>query len=341
MKKINVQSLPIKEVLKDLAEQLDTKIEAKCHEHILNIPKIYGEGYIRGMNFKSGIGVIEYCCQFKRDTQIHFSLSEVHPLKFLICGEGFINHQLETSQEKTQILKFQNVIVSSNETHGHVLEFKKNENVHLNSIEVNRDVFLKKYACEVESWEHPLKEIFNDIDANKVFFYHGNYSVSIANTIQEMNMESNSNFMRELKLESYALQLLIQQAEQLEDDLKADNDKTVLRKQEIENISNLISKIEQEIHFPHTVKSLSQHVGLNENKLQNGFKHLYNETVNNYIQKLRMQKAVELILNTDLSMQEITEKIGLSNASYFSKVFKKEYYITPNDFRKANLKHKE
>jgi len=338
MKKINVQSLPIKEVLKDLAKQFKTKIEAKCHEHILNIPKTYGEGYIRGMNFKNGIGVIEYCCQFKTDTQIHFSLSEVHPIKFLICGKGFINHQLETSEEKTQILKFQNVIVSSNETHGHVLEFKKNENVHLNSVEVNRDIFLKSYECEVNSWDHPLKKIIKDVNAKEVFFYHGNYSISIAKTIQEMNRESKSNFMRELKLESYALQLLILQAEQLEDDLKSDKDRTVLRKQEVENISNLISKIKNEIHLPHTVKSLAQHVGLNENKLQDGFKYLYSETVNNYIQKLRMQKAVQLILNTDLSMQEITEKIGLSNASYFSKIFKKEYHISPNDFRKTKLK---
>jgi len=127
------------------------------------------------------------------------------------------------------------------------------------------------------------------------------------------------------------------QIEQYADDLKLKKNQSVIRRHEIENISQLTQRISDDLSVSYTVKELADSVGININKLQEGFKYLYNDTVNNYIQDLRLKKAKNLLLETELSIGEITEKIGLTNPSYFSKVFKEKYKITPNRYRKGSF----
>ena len=86
MKDLYVKSLPLKDVILDLSKEFSCGIIEHCDEFILEIPKEFGNGFIRGINFGKGLGVIEYNCSFKEDLQIHFSLSQVHPLKFIFCS---------------------------------------------------------------------------------------------------------------------------------------------------------------------------------------------------------------------------------------------------------------
>ena len=56
-------------------------------------------------------------------------------------------------------------------------------------------------------------------------------------------------------------------------------------------------------------------------------------TYSEYLVHLRMEKAVELLTHTDLSINKIIEKIGYSNKSYFYKAFQRAYGMTPQVFR--------
>ncbi len=52
-----------------------------------------------------------------------------------------------------------------------------------------------------------------------------------------------------------------------------------------------------------------------------------------YIHFLKMQKAYELLLSTDLSMTQIAEKISVTDSAYFSKLFKRFYGASPLKIR--------
>ena len=82
------------------------------------------------------------------------------------------------------------------------------------------------------------------------------------------------------------------------------------------------------------ILALSRRVGLNQNTLQNGFKHLYGTSVNQYIKNARMELARELMESTGLNITEITYKIGINSRSYFSKLFKQRYSMTPQQYMK-------
>jgi AraC-like DNA-binding protein/mannose-6-phosphate isomerase-like protein (cupin superfamily) len=86
-----------------------------------------------------------------------------------------------------------------------------------------------------------------------------------------------------------------------------------------------LTKIAQDFH-----QSLS---GLSKLIRQNtGF------TFQELLQRKRFQKAVMLLLDTDLSVEEIAEAVGYENLSYFYRQFKERYGMTP---RKYRLEHRE
>lgn len=54
-----------------------------------------------------------------------------------------------------------------------------------------------------------------------------------------------------------------------------------------------------------------------------------------YIIKLRMQHAIDLLLNSELSIQEVSLRCGYSDYNFFTKVFKNEFGVPPTKYRKG------
>lgn len=59
-----------------------------------------------------------------------------------------------------------------------------------------------------------------------------------------------------------------------------------------------------------------------------------------YIKQLRIEKACELLRNSMLTIVDISEKLGFQDPHYFSNVFKKNFKITPSEYRNLNNKCK-
>ena len=55
-------------------------------------------------------------------------------------------------------------------------------------------------------------------------------------------------------------------------------------------------------------------------------------------QRVRMDIAAEMILNTTEKSYTIAEKVGYLDANYFSYVFKKKFGISPSKYRNEHLK---
>lgn len=66
------------------------------------------------------------------------------------------------------------------------------------------------------------------------------------------------------------------------------------------------------------------------------FKFITKETLNNYINRRRLEKSVSCLLHTKLTTSEISYKYGFSDKSSFSKSFKKFYGVSPMAFRTEN-----
>jgi len=51
-----------------------------------------------------------------------------------------------------------------------------------------------------------------------------------------------------------------------------------------------------------------------------------------YINQIRLGKAIEWMENSKLSIQEIMRRVGVENESYFYKLFKSKFGMTPREY---------
>ncbi|MCM4158326.1 helix-turn-helix transcriptional regulator [Antarcticibacterium flavum] len=332
--KIAVKALPVDDIINDLANQWDLQIKNDSEELTIELPPRLGDGYIRGKSFDSGVGIIEYFCTFKSNYDIVFSIRDTHPLKFIFCSEGIAHHTFEEDDDTHIINPYQNVIVSSSGENGHVLSFKAGEKTRVTSIEIDRERFSKRNNHHYEGLEPVLKELFKDSVAEKKFYYHGNYSLKAADIVEDIVNKEFSGFLRSIFLEGKILDMLVLQINQYQDD-QSDENPQILRKSDAEKVKHAQELIQKNLATNYSVEVLAREVGTNINKLQEGFKTMYGLTVNKYMQQIKLDKAKELLTTSEHNISEIVNLIGLNNRSYFSKVFKEKYGVSPNYFLSA------
>lgn len=86
---------------------------------------------------------------------------------------------------------------------------------------------------------------------------------------------------------------------------------------------------------PPTIAALSKMVLLNEQKLKAGFIKYYHISIGKYTNQVRMNVAANLLSTTDLSIEDISKRVGYHYSANFSKMFKNFYGKTPVKFRKT------
>ena len=90
----------------------------------------------------------------------------------------------------------------------------------------------------------------------------------------------------------------------------------------------------QNIVNPPTIYELSRKVGMNDFKLKNGFKEVFNQTVYGCLFEYKMSLAYQLLLESNKTISEIGYECGYDYASHFSTAFKRRFGLTPSIFRK-------
>lgn len=104
---------------------------------------------------------------------------------------------------------------------------------------------------------------------------------------------------------------------------------------------NLIRKaksyIEKNYQNQILVEDVAREVAISPSYFKHLFKRECGYTFSDFLTRVRIQKAKELLLETDLSITEIAFETGYQNPNYFSLVFKNLEGIAPSDYRK-NMK---
>lgn len=89
---------------------------------------------------------------------------------------------------------------------------------------------------------------------------------------------------------------------------------------------------------PLSIKELANISALNQEKLIKGFKEINGVTIFNYIRRLRMKNAMDLLLTTDYPILKISKMVGYSGDGHFYKSFKDIYKTTPKVIRETIVK---
>jgi two-component system response regulator YesN len=83
-----------------------------------------------------------------------------------------------------------------------------------------------------------------------------------------------------------------------------------------------------------SLTEMAQYANMSISYFSAWFKRCNGRTLVQYIQEVRIEKAKQLLLETQLKNYEIAERVGFATQPYFTRVFKSSVGVSPNTFRK-------
>ena len=95
----------------------------------------------------------------------------------------------------------------------------------------------------------------------------------------------------------------------------------------LEMIYHIKNNYEEKI----SISDLSKELAYSESMLNRKFKKEVHITFNEYLNRYRINKAIDLLKNSDYNITEIAYMCGYSSAKYFARVFKKYLGMSPSD----------
>ena len=101
----------------------------------------------------------------------------------------------------------------------------------------------------------------------------------------------------------------------------------------VENIKNFI---EENLEFDIKISHISKIFHYNEQYLGRLFKKTIGKSFRDYINLRRLERAKQIIQNTDDTIINIAGNVGFNNVTYFNRIFKKNYGLTPSEWRKMS-----
>lgn len=111
-------------------------------------------------------------------------------------------------------------------------------------------------------------------------------------------------------------------------------------KDEKTDINEMLRYIYKNYEKPLTLSVLAEHCHFSSVYLSHYIKKYTGHTFLEILTSVRMYHAAKLLKETKLRNNEIGCMIGITDERYFGQVFKKTYGVTPNEYRKSNIKLK-
>ena len=109
---------------------------------------------------------------------------------------------------------------------------------------------------------------------------------------------------------------------------------TPIKRDTHSGIQNAVAYISEHYAEQITVKDIADISNMSESNLYAAFKKHLGVSPIAYLNRYRMSIAVDKLIETTRSVSEIGYSVGISDALYFSKLFKRTYGISPKEYRR-------
>lgn len=100
---------------------------------------------------------------------------------------------------------------------------------------------------------------------------------------------------------------------------------------------NTLSYLEQHFKENPSLQQIADSLNYSVPHICRIFKQNYNESIVNYITKLKIDEALRLIEENRMSFREISDSLNFDNVAYFTRIFKRQTGMTPSAYRKFSV----
>ncbi len=242
-------------------------------------------------------------------------------MEFIMALKGSINIKVDEDQYVLNAGDF--ILINSNQVHS---IYKTGESNLLLAVQINPDFFLHIYPHwnEIYFYCHSFFEDTSFIRHNREIKKH------LAQIMLEISRQQPGYRARiGSNLFSLAYQLFNYPYHRLEDmESRTTNE-------DLRRLHHVVEYINQNLHRQITLKEIGKELHLSYHYLSRFIQDKMGISFQTYLNQLRLQKATELLLTSDKSINEIAQKIGFTSPAALYKLFKKEFNVTPGDYKDA------
>lgn len=184
-------------------------------------------------------------------------------------------------------------------------------------------------ALEPEHGMQALDEFRNSNRSDS--FRSGAMKADALATANAITSSSSGSIKHRLQLEANAFAWLAETLSQSADASQAGA--TSLNANDRESIACITSAMESDPSCEFTMDALCEIGGINEHKLKSAFKHIHGKTAFSYLREVRMDYAAKLLQADRLSVIQVANEVGYSNASHFARAFKDRHSLLPKAYQ--------
>ncbi len=102
-------------------------------------------------------------------------------------------------------------------------------------------------------------------------------------------------------------------------------------------VQSVLYEIEHKFHQDISLSDLANELAVSKNYLIKRFKTEVGMTPIQYLTDFRLKRAAMLLAEHTLSIQNIANVVGIPDSNYFTKLFKKSFHMTPQQYRKTKI----
>lgn len=115
-----------------------------------------------------------------------------------------------------------------------------------------------------------------------------------------------------------------------------DTDRAYALPHEDTTIHYITEYIDSHAHEALKVEDLAELCNMSYSYFAKNFRELYGQSCKKYIEFIRLSKAEDLLLFTNLDLNYISQETGFSDCSHFIKAFRSHHNMTPKQFRREH-----
>jgi AraC-like DNA-binding protein len=101
-------------------------------------------------------------------------------------------------------------------------------------------------------------------------------------------------------------------------------------------VGHVICELERNYAHPWTLDELMALCGMSRSTLMRVFRKATNQTPVDYLVRLRIQKSMELLKQTSLTITQIALDVGFNDSNYYSRQFRKAHGCSPSEYRRRS-----
>ncbi len=285
-------------------------------------------GYREVIPLSEGFQLVKSDVTFDEDAAFPIAAGSVLKFQFRFQGSGLLHL---SGHDDIRMHEFSGGVLLQPSHIEKIESFKAGEHERAVTLLVSPEYMRNQIGLQSTELPSPLT-FYLDSAVDDVFYSRLPMTPEIVAAAQALYQPSVKPNFATLYRQSRAQELLIYCLELLSQSQR--DPELNLKSRDIENIGEARRILESDIEKPPSIRDLARSVGVNESKLMFGFKQLYDQTIHEFIQTLRMNRAKELLTTTDLSITQIAFEVGYEFSSNFTTAFKRHFGVTPSNARK-------